>query len=119
MHYYKPTLKGNAKSLRKNMTDSELKLWSRIRRRQICGLQFYRQRPIGNYIVDFYCPLARLVLEVDGSQHMQKVHVAKDKARDSFLKQHGLRVLRFDNVQVLNQLDAVIDKIYQIASLRV
>lgn len=119
MHYYKPTLKTNARSLRKNMTDSELKLWSRIRRRQICGLQFYRQRPIGNYIVDFYCPLAGLVLEVDGCQHMQKNHAVKDKARDSFLKQNGLKILRFDNLQVLNQLDAVIDKIYQTASLRV
>lgn len=101
------------------MTESERKLWSRIRRKQILGLQFYRQRPIGNYIVDFYCPEAQLVLEVDGSQHMNKLAIERDKYRDSYLKQQGVKVLRFDNLQVLNQLDAVVEKVYQSAVSRV
>jgi len=100
------------------MTDSELKLWSRIRRRQIFGLQFYRQRPIGNYIVDFYCPRAQLVLEVDGLQHMQELAERKDNYRDSYLKQQGIKVLRFDNLQVLKQLDAVVEKVYRTVASR-
>jgi len=101
------------------MTDSERKLWSRIRRKQIFGLQFYRQRPIGNVIVDFYCPKAQLVLEVDGSQHTTKLAVERDKYRDSYLKQQGVKVLRFDNLQVLNQLDAVVESVYQSAASRI
>ena len=119
MHYYKPQLKSNARTLRKNMTDSELKLWSRIRRKQMFGLQFYRQRPIGNYIVDFYCPQAQLVLEVDGSQHANGLMLKKDNYRDSYLKQQGIKILRFDNLQVLNQLDAVIEKVYRSIASRI
>ncbi|WP_455207334.1 endonuclease domain-containing protein [Kaarinaea lacus] len=118
MHQYKPQLKTTAPTLRKSMTDSELKLWSRIRRKQIFGLQFYRQRPIGSYIVDFYCPKAQLVLEVDGSQHMNKLVAQKDNYRDSYLKQQGIKVLRFDNLQVLKQLDAVVEKVYQTVASR-
>jgi very-short-patch-repair endonuclease len=118
MHQYKPKPKNTARTLRKSMTDSELKLWSRIRRKQIFGLQFYRQRPIGNYIVDFYCPKAELVLEVDGLQHMNKLAMQKDKYRDSYLKQQGVKVLRFDNLQVLKQLDAVVEKVCQTAASR-
>ena len=118
MHQYNPKIKTTARTLRKNMTDSELKLWSRIRRKQIFGLQFYRQRPIGNYIVDFYCPKAQLVLEVDGLQHMQELAVRKDNYRDSYLKQQGIKVLKFDNLQVLKQLDAVVDKVYQTVASR-
>jgi len=118
MHQYNPKIKNTARTLRKNMTDSELKLWSRIRRRQIFGLQFYRQRPIGNYIVDFYCPRAQLVLEVDGLQHMQELAERKDNYRDSYLKQQGIKVLRFDNLQVLKQLDAVVEKVYRTVASR-
>jgi len=119
MHYYKPQLKMTVRTLRKNMTDSELKLWSRIRRKQMHGLQFYRQRPIGHYIVDFYCPQAQLVLEVDGSGHMNKYRSDKDQYRDNYLKQQGVRVLRFDNLQILNQIDAVIEKIYGAIASRI
>ena len=118
MHRYNQKLKTNARTLRKNMTDSELKLWSRIRRKQIFGLQFYRQRPIGNYIVDFYCPRAELVLEVNGIQHMNRLAMQKDRYRDSYLKQQGVKVLRFDNLQILKQLDGVVEKIYQTVASR-
>lgn len=119
MHFYKPQLKTNARTLRKNMTDSELKLWSRIRRKQLHGLQFYRQRPIGNYIVDFYCPQAQLVLEVDDSRHMNAREIQQDQYRNSYLKQQGVRVLRFDDLQVLNQIDAVIERIYWAITSRI
>lgn len=118
MHQYNPKLKTNARTLRKNMTDSELKLWSRIRRKQMFGLQFYRQRPIGSYIVDFYCPKAELVLEVDSVQHMNRLAMRNDKYRDSYLKQQGIKVLRFDNVQVLKQLDAVVEKVCRTVASR-
>ncbi|MGD8559316.1 MAG: endonuclease domain-containing protein [Gammaproteobacteria bacterium] len=119
MHQYNPKLKTTARTLRKRMTDSELKLWSRIRRKQIAGLQFYRQRPIGNYIVDFYCPGAQIVLEVDGSQHMNKPATQNDQYRDSYLKQQGIKVLRFDNLQIVKQLDAVVEEVHRTAASRI
>ena len=66
---YNKDLKPFARELRKNMTDAELHLWNRVRRKQINGYQFYRQKNIGSYIVDFYCPAAKLIIELDGSQH--------------------------------------------------
>jgi len=118
MYPYNSKMQTAVRTLRKNMTDSELKLWSRIRRKQIFGLQFYRQRPIGNYIVDFYCPQAQLVLEVDGSQHMHELAGRKNEYRESYLKQQGIKVLRFDNLQILKQLDAVVDKVYHTVASR-
>jgi very-short-patch-repair endonuclease len=64
---YNPNLKFLARNLRVNLTDSEQRLWSRLRRRQILGVQFYRQKPLGNYIADFYAPKVNLVIEIDGS----------------------------------------------------
>jgi very-short-patch-repair endonuclease len=72
---YNPRLKAKARGLRSALTDAEQRLWNRLRRKQILGVQFYRQKPIGNYIVDFYAPAARLVIEVDGAQHAETAHV--------------------------------------------
>ena len=99
------------RKLRRNMTEAERLLWSRLRRKQIGGVCFYRQRIIGEYIVDFYCPEARLVVEVDGGQHFQDEGKEKDGIRDSYLKEQGLRVLRFDNHQVMKNMDAVLEVI--------
>ncbi len=85
MLQYNRTLKHKARRLRKNMTDTERLLWSRLRRKQILGVQFYRQKPIGNYIVDFYAPKMKLVVEVDGSQHLEEKHLEEDKRRDAYL----------------------------------
>jgi len=76
-------------------------------------VQFYRQRPIGQYIVDFYAPTAKLVIEVDGSQHFDSEHVINDEKRDTYLNGEGLQVLRFNNLQVLNEIDAVMDVVFQ------
>ncbi len=72
MIYYNHGLKNTARTLRKNMTEPERLLWSRIRRKQLRGFQFYRQKTVGNYIVDFYCPSARIIIEVDGGQHFEE-----------------------------------------------
>jgi very-short-patch-repair endonuclease len=83
---YQKKLKPNARILRKNSTDAERKLWSHIRRKYFCNVQFYRQKPIGRYIVDFYAPSVKLVIEVDGGQHFEQKHLLYDKSRDTYLK---------------------------------
>jgi very-short-patch-repair endonuclease len=110
---YNPQLKGRARLLRGNLTDAEQRLWARLRRRQILGVQFYRQKPIGDYIADFYSPSARLIVEVDGSQHADLAQAEHDKRRTLYFKEFGLRVLRFDDRQVLLEIDAVTDEIFQ------
>jgi very-short-patch-repair endonuclease len=106
-------LKERARRLRTQMSDSERELWSRLRLKQVQGIQFYRQKPIGDYIVDFYAPKARLVVEVDSSQHMESDHIQRDVQRDSYLASVGLRVLRFNNRQTLQEPDAVVEVIFQ------
>ena len=108
---YVPDLKENARGLRKNLTDSETVLWSRLRRKQLEGVQFYRQKPIGRFIVDFFAPSAHLVIEVDGSQHLQEDHMKRDQERDEYLAGLGLEVLRFDSRQVLTETAAVVEVI--------
>ena len=110
---YSPRLKGRARSLRANLTDAEERLWARLRRKQVLGVQFYRQKPIGNYIADFYAPVARLVVEVDGSQHVESEQVEHDRRRTAYLKQMGLRVLRYTDRQVLLELDPVLEEIFR------
>ena len=95
------------------MTDSERLLWSRLRGKQLKGVQFYRQKPIGDYIVDFYAPKARLVIEVDGSQHEESHHLEKDRRRDDFLTDGGLNVLRFNSNEVLTNIDEITEVIYR------
>jgi len=105
---YAPRLKANARALRGNLTEAEQKLWFYLRRKQINGWQFYRQKPVGPYIVDFYCPAARLVVELDGGQHFEPEHQAADRKRDAYLAGLGLRVLRFDNRQALQETEVVV-----------
>ncbi len=105
---YKSVLKPISRTLRVEMTEYERLLWSRLRRKQLNGVQFYRQKPIGSYIVDFYAPAVRLVVEVDGTQHQGQIHAQNDAHRDESLKSKGLRVLRFTNQQVRQELDSVV-----------
>lgn len=98
------------------MTDAEQVLWKRIRRKQIQGVQFLRQKPLLNFIVDFYCSKAQLVIELDGGQHFEPEYLQKDIDRDKALNERGLMVLRFDNHQVLTEMDGVllvIDKVVE------
>ncbi len=110
---YNSNLKKRARPLRKNMTESEQALWSKLRGKQILGVQFYRQKPIGKFIVDFFAPKGKLVVEVDGSQHAEAYHAGKDKERDNYLSSLGIRVLRFNSREVLKDTDAVIEIIFR------
>jgi len=112
MQPYNKNLKQPSRDLRNNMTDAEKLLWSRLRNKQILGLQFYRQKPILNFIVDFYSPTANLVIECDGGQHYTVEGLEADRARDQALTQLGLNVLRFDNGQVMGEIDVVVEQIY-------
>ena len=100
------------------MTDAEQALWHQLRRKQIHGVQFYRQKPLLSYVVDFYCPAASLVIELDGSQHFATEHLIKDQKRDVDLLNAGLQVLRFDNRQVLLEMQAVLQVIHEVVGLR-
>lgn len=96
----------NARQLRKKPTDAELRLWSAIRRRQLDGLRFRRQVPLGAFIVDFACYDARLVIELDGGQHVESGD--DDAARTQWLESRGFQVLRFWNDEVFKNLDGVL-----------
>lgn len=90
MKPYNKNLKLPSRDLRSNMTDVEQLLWSRLRRKQILGLQFYRQKSLLNYIVDFYCPAVNLVIECDGGQHYTVEELEADRAIDQALAQFGV-----------------------------
>ena len=118
MEHYNPALKEYCRKLRADMTDAEQTLWRHLRRKQLQDVQFYRQKPLLSFIVDFYCPAAKLVIELDGSQHLAEEQQANDQARDAALAGLGLRVLRFDNLQVLLETGAVLDVINEIIKER-
>ena len=109
---YNKKLKNLARELRKNMTDAERRLWSRIRRKQLKDYQFYRQKNIGNYIVDFYCPAAKLIVEVDGGHHYVNENIQKDKTRDNYLGSLGFTVLRFSDRDIFKNIEGVLQKIF-------
>jgi very-short-patch-repair endonuclease len=111
MERYNPILKQPSRQLRSKSTEAEILLWSKIRMQQLKKLIFYRQKPLGGYIVDFYCPKAKLVVEVDGSQHYSEHGKEYDHVRDEFLKNMKLTVLRFTNVDVMENIDGVVEVI--------
>ena len=111
MLHYNKELKHLSRVLRKNMTDSERLLWSRIRRKQLKGKQFYRQKIIGNYIVDFFCPSARIIVQVDGGQHYEQAGRKADNTQDRQMRRRGLRVIRFSSYEVLSNTDGVVSEI--------
>ena len=103
----------NARKLRHSMTDAEQFLWYCLRRRQLDGFRFRRQHPFGNFVLDFYCPEARLVVELDGGQHNQASGAARDERRTALLEQHGISVLRVWNHDVFCNLEGVLQVIHQ------
>ncbi|MGE4349581.1 MAG: endonuclease domain-containing protein [Candidatus Berkiella sp.] len=107
----KSIMKSNARQLRANMTDHELLIWYYIRRKRINNIQFYRQKHLGPFIVDFYAPSIRLALEIDGSQHFEKEHYEQDKFRDAYLREAKIHVLRFNNHEVKYQMNSVLEKL--------
>ncbi len=108
---YNPKLKELAKKLRKNMTFAEVKLWNELKNGQIMGYDFDRQRPIGNYIVDFYCKDMQLALEVDGITHEDEKAMLKDEIRQGELEMSGVSFLRFDALLIVNKVEGVVKEI--------
>ena len=106
-------IKARAKNMRQNPTPAEAIVWNRIRRKQLLGFRFRRQHPIDRFIADFYCREARLVIEIDGLIHDLPEQIEYDAARQTFLEQRGLRLLRFTNAQVINSPDSVISTIVE------
>jgi len=109
---YNKKLKHLSQRLRGSMTDAERLLWSKLKGKQLKGLQFYRQKIIGNYIVDFYCARAGVVIEVDGGQHYTDDGRAADAERDRYLQSLGLKVLRYSDNDVLTNTGGVVESIY-------
>ena len=102
---YNQNLKNLARNLRNNMTKEERKLWYEYLRN--CKVRFLRQRPIGNYIVDFYSPKEKIVIELDGGQHYEEKAKLNDIERDNFLQSQGLTVLRYTNLDVDKNFEGV------------
>jgi very-short-patch-repair endonuclease len=107
----KSDIRNLAQNLRKNQTHAERLLWSKLRSRGLSGYKFRRQHPIDNYILDFYCHEARLAIELDGGQHAKTENLEKDSKRTVTLNQIGIRVIRFWNNEVLENLDDVVAEI--------
>jgi very-short-patch-repair endonuclease len=110
---YNKNLKKFARGLRSNQTEAETFLWLKLRKRQLKNCRFYRQRIICNYIVDFYCPEAKLVIEIDGGQHYSEPGIAKDAERDCNLADLGLTILRFSAREVFENTEGVLESIYE------
>ena len=106
---YNPKLKTNARALRKNMTLAEVLLWNQLKRKKMRGYDFDRQRPIGNYIVDFYCKDLLLAIEIDGRSHVDKQQ--QDDRRQQRLEDMGVHVLRFGDQQVKSDMPSVLARI--------
>ncbi|RVD57074.1 endonuclease domain-containing protein [Mesorhizobium sp. M2D.F.Ca.ET.185.01.1.1] len=106
-HRVSPANRGNARKMRKAMTDAELKLWNEVRADRLMGMAFRRQMPIAGYIVDFACPKKKLIIELDGSQHASPDVSASDAARTATLEAIGWTILRFWNDDVIRDIDNV------------
>ena len=106
---YNPTLLPRAKELRKNMTAAEKKLWYGYIR--TLKFRVLRQRPIDYFIVDFYCPKLKLVIEIDGESHFTDEGKAYDQERTERLEGYGLKVIRFTNQEVLNNFEGIYEKL--------
>jgi very-short-patch-repair endonuclease len=101
-----------AKKLRANATPQERTLWRALKELPIEGTHFRRQAPIGPYVVDFFCPAKRLIIELDGGHHNDDAVAERDSERQVWLEQEGYRVIRFWNSDVANDLNAVLERIY-------
>jgi type I restriction enzyme M protein len=103
----------NARELRKNQTDAERLLWNLLRDRQLGGFKFRRQKPLGKYILDFYCAQKKLAIELDGLGHAENDQIKYDEIRTAYLESAGVQVLRFWNHQVLQETEDILFKIWE------
>ena len=105
---YNLNLKQFSRDLRKKSTIGEVRLWEYLRRNQMMGYTFNRQKPLDRYIVDFYCAKLKLVIEVDGDYHAEKDQIATDDIRQEFLEKYSLNFLRFTETECVKEIDAVL-----------
>lgn len=109
--YNDPILKPRRKELRNRSTDAEGALWTRLQRGQMKGFKFVRQYSVGPYILDFFCPRARLAVELDGAQHDSPEGQTYDRERASYLEDRDIKVIRFRNREVMENLEGILEKI--------
>lgn len=107
----KPELKNYRKQLRNNSTSAEAVLWTHLQRSQVEDRKFRRQHSLGNFIADFYCPSEKLVIELDGEQHYHEPGIEKDRIKENYLKSIGIRVIRFENKWVFEDIAWVLEQI--------
>jgi very-short-patch-repair endonuclease len=104
--------RATAKKLRANTTPHERMLWRALKELPLEGTHFRRQAPIGPYVVDFFCPAKRLIIELDGGHHNEDEEARRDRVRQDWLEQEGYRVIRFWNSEVASDLNAVLERFY-------
>lgn len=113
--FNKSSTKNKRNNLKKDMTSEEELVWKNIRKDKL-GVRFRRQYGIGEYIVDFYCPKLRLVIEIDGGQHYSQKGLEYDRIREEYMEELGLKTLRFSNVEIRDDLESVIEEIKKVIS---
>jgi very-short-patch-repair endonuclease len=106
---YRPRFKTIARTLRKEMTLAEVLLWNELKRKQMMGYDFHRQKPIDKYVVDFFCPRLSLVIEIDGASHEEKQEA--DSKRQKEIERYGISFLRFSDHEVKQNLDGVLESL--------
>ncbi len=109
--FNKSYLKKYRRNLRKNLTPAEATLWIHLKNRKLDGRRFRRQFSIGNYILDFYCPTEKLVIELDGEEHFTPWGSMHDNERTNFLNKKGIKLIRFENYEVFENMDYVFEEI--------
>ena len=117
--YNRAAQKKTRRRLRKDAPKAQRLLWSKLRSGQVDGLKFRRQYSVGGYILDFYCPRAKLAIEVDGESHFEKTAEYKDAKRQAFIESFGIRFLRFTNQDVYDRLENVVEDIWRVAHKRI
>ena len=100
-----------ARRLRRNQTEAESRLWRALRGRRMQAHKFVRQMPVGPYVADFACRLARVIVEVDGVTHSSDAEVARDRRREAYLREQGYGVIRVQNEDIMRNMDDVLDMI--------
>ena len=101
------------KQLRRNLTPAEASLWNHLKNSKLDGKKFRRQHGIGRYIVDFYCPECRVIVELDGAVHKDVLRAERDWARERFLTELGIKIVRFENREVFEDIESVLERIRQ------
>lgn len=107
----RPALKQFRKELRNNSTSAEATLWKFLKGKQLEGRKFRRQHSVENYILDFYCPSEKLAIELDGADHFTSAAYEYDLERTAVLESHGIKVIRFENCEVFESMEAVLEMI--------